>query len=248
MWPNTVFGMLAVSTNGSLNTLMTNQSDTDLIVFSDFDGTIATRDVGNRLFHHFSGGNADEPVARWKAGEIDSRVCLLEEAALMRDVSREELDAFIDTFEIDPGFSPFVDLCRNRGWPLYIFSDGLDIYIARLLDKYGLAHLPVMTNHAVLADGRLKIDFPYYEHTCGGCANCKGYQVRRLRQAGRKAVYIGDGKSDLCAVPEVDLVYARDYLAEYCTRENIPFVSFKTFADIAERLGSVPAGSANHRH
>ena len=51
-------------------------------VFCDFDGTISIQDVGNRLFHHFSDGKSDDPVAKWRSDQIDSRQCLIDEAAL----------------------------------------------------------------------------------------------------------------------------------------------------------------------
>jgi len=211
-------------------------SENGLILFCDFDGTIATQDVGNRLFHYFSEGKSEEPVARWQADQIDSRQCLLEEAMLIKDLTEGELHQFIDGFEIDPGFAPFVALCAERGLPLYILSDGLDIYIHRLLSRYGLGELPVLANRAWLDHGRISIHWPYLNHSCGFCGNCKGYHVRRLKQPGQKALYIGDGKSDLCAVPEADFVFAKGFLAEYCRQENIEFLPFDNFSTITKLL------------
>jgi 2-hydroxy-3-keto-5-methylthiopentenyl-1-phosphate phosphatase len=218
-----------------------------LIVFSDFDGTIATRDVGNRLFHHFSDGRSDEPVVRWRAGEIDSRQCLLEESQLIRNLTDEELSAFIDTFDLDPEFAPFAEFCRASGTPLYILSDGLDIYINRLLARNGLTGLPVLANRAEIADGRLRISWPYFDHTCGSCGNCKGYHVRRLRPPGRKAVYIGDGKSDVCAVPEADMIFAKGYLADYCRKRQIEYLPFDDFSIIRQVLDKTINERPNHR-
>lgn len=210
--------------------------DNDLIIFSDFDGTVATCDVGNRLFHHFSHGKSEEPVNRWKADEIDSRQCLLEESELIDDLTEETLHRFLNGFEIDPGFPGFVDMCRNRRLPFYILSDGLDIYINRLLQNNDLLGLPVLANQAWLENGRLKINWPYLAHSCGSCGNCKGYHIRRLTQSGQKAVYIGDGKSDLCAVPEADITIAKGFLADYCRREGIDFLPFDDFSAITEML------------
>ncbi len=207
-----------------------------LILFSDFDGTISTKDVGNRLFHHFSDGKSDEPVARWLAGEIGSRQCLLEEAAAMRQVTEKELLAFIDSFKIDPSFSRFVDFSRDNDLPLYILSDGLDIYINRLLKNNGFDGLPFFANRAKLNGGRLSFTWPYYDESCGHCANCKGYHIRRLREPRYKAVYIGDGKSDLCALPEADLIFAKGFLAEYCRQSGIGCYLFDDFAGITETL------------
>lgn len=212
------------------------EKNNDLIIFSDFDGTISNQDVGNRLFHHFSHGKSEELVNRWKADEIDSRECLLEESMLIDDLSEEELFAFVDCFEIDPDFKSFVEFCRNRELQLFILSDGLDIYINHLLQKNDLRGIPVLANQAWLEDGRLNISWPYHRHSCGSCGNCKGYHIRRLKQSGQKAVYIGDGKSDLCALPEADIVFATGFLADYCRSEGIDFLPFDNFSAITRML------------
>ncbi|MCP4569494.1 MAG: MtnX-like HAD-IB family phosphatase [FCB group bacterium] len=219
---------------------MPNQSEIrqQPVIFTDFDGTISIGDVGNRLFQHFSDGRSGKAVDLWLAGKIDSRQCLEEEGQSLRDVTAEELFDFFDGFAIDPDFSPFVDFCRDSGWPLYILSDGLDIYIHRILKSHGLTDLAIYANRAELVEGRLRFSYPYYENSCGNCANCKGYQLRRLRRDGRKAVYIGDGKSDLCALPEADLVFAKGYLAEHCRINGLDHMTFDGFKDITKILRS----------
>ncbi len=207
-----------------------------LVIFSDFDGTISTRDVGNRLFHHFSEGKSEEVVARWKKNEIDSRQCLLGEGNSMRDFTETELLEFIDSFTIDESFHEFLTLVKNSNIPLYLLSDGLDLYINRLLKQNGIAGIPVFANNGKYGKNGLDFSFPFFEHTCGTCANCKGYHIRRLRPDGYTSVYIGDGKSDLCAVPEADIIFAKDYLAEYCRGEKIEFLPYDNFSAITKIL------------
>lgn len=209
-------------------------------VFCDFDGTISIQDVGNRLFHHFSDGKSDDPVAKWRSDQIDSRQCLIDEAALMRDVTESELNEFIDRFEIDPAFGAFVDFCRTQKWPVYILSDGLDLYITRLLKRHGLAGLPVFSNRAILENSRLRLEWPWLDNECDRCANCKGFQIRRLRTPGQTAVYIGDGKSDLCALPEAEMIFAKGFLADHCRENGMGFVLFNDFAEITDILKDSP--------
>ncbi|MFH1700221.1 MAG: MtnX-like HAD-IB family phosphatase [Candidatus Zixiibacteriota bacterium] len=213
--------------------------DKKIMVFSDFDGTISTSDVGNRLFHHFSEGKSEEAVHRWRLNEIDSRECLLQEAAAMRNVTKTELFEFVDSFEIDPSFFDFVEYLGRKNISLYILSDGLDIYIYRLLIKYNLNGLRVFANSVQLVEGRFELKFPYYDNSCGGCANCKGYHIRNLRQPDGRAVYIGDGKSDVCALGEADIIFAKDYLAEYCREHKIEFLPFNDYSAISEMLAGI---------
>ncbi len=212
------------------------KTERDLIIFSDFDGTISRRDVGNRLFHHFSDGKSEEIVARWKTGEIDSRECLQLEAELARDTTIEEFYEFVDGFDLDPGFGDLAALCRRHNLPLYIVSDGLDLYIRHLLRRHGLDGLPVFSNRAILDGGRLKITWPYADESCGQCGNCKGYHVRRLKKPHQTAVYIGDGKSDVCALPEADIIFAKSDLADHCRKENIDFFAFDDFSTVTDAI------------
>lgn len=213
-------------------------TSSEIILFTDFDGTVSIGDVGNRLFHHFSDGRSYEPVDRWLAGKIDSRQCLIDEARVMRDVTRGEIFDFVDSFDIDPSFASFVKFVRDRGIALYILSDGLDIYIDRLLRQNGLDDIPFFANRAILNSGRLHFSWPYYDKSCGSCANCKGYHIRRLRKPGGKTIYIGDGKSDLCALPETDLIFAKNYLAEYCRQKGIDYFPFADFAEVEVNLSN----------
>lgn len=224
-----------------------NRND-DLIIFSDFDGTIARRDVGNKLFHYLSDGRSEEVVARWKAGEIDSRECLRQEAELARDTTLEEFFEFVDGFDLDPGFADLATLCRSCDLPLYIVSDGLDLYIRHLLNRHGFDALPVFSNRAIFDNGRLAITWPYADGSCGRCGNCKGYHIRRLKKPAQTAVYIGDGRSDVCAVPEADVIFAKGELADYCRKESIDFCPFDDFSMVTEtirtRLTGVPGNRA----
>jgi hypothetical protein len=54
-----------------------------------------------------------------------------------------------------------------------VLSDGLDYYIQRVLLRHGL-DLPVLANHLEFAPpDRIAVSFPYFEHSCGKCGNCK---------------------------------------------------------------------------
>lgn len=221
--------------------------NTDLVIFSDFDGTIARRDVGNRLFHYLSEGKSEDVVARWKAGEIDSRECLRLEAELARDTTPEEFFEFVGGFDLDSGFANLMTLCRSNNLPLYILSDGLDLYIRHLLSRDGLEGLPVLSNRAVLDKGRLSITWPYADESCGRCGNCKGYHVRRLKKPAQTAVYIGDGRSDVCAVPEADIIFAKGELADYCRKESIDFFAFDDFSMVTETIRTRLKGVSGNR-
>lgn len=45
-------------------------------------------------------------------------------------------------------------------------------------------------------------------------------------------IYIGDGKSDTCAVQYADIVFAKGTLAAFCTAEGIPFHHYRSLSDV----------------
>src|SRR5574341_1276857 len=117
-----------------------------MLIFCDFDGTLAQNDVGDMLFKTFANWpECEKLVHQWLRGEISSRECLEREAATAR-LTGEQLDAFCGAQSITPGFHEFAESCRQQNWPLIVLSDGLDYYIQRVLLRHGL-DLPVFTNH-----------------------------------------------------------------------------------------------------
>ncbi len=207
-------------------------------VFCDFDGTIACRDVGYSLFHHFSGGKNDELIPDWKAGRLSSRDCLVQEAAMVR-ATKEEVYRFLEQFELDRGFPQFEKLCRSNGADLLIVSDGLDFYIKYLLNRNNLTHLPVIANTAKLENDRITVEFPHHNKTCRRCGNCKGERIQEYRKSQlqkARIVFIGDGYSDACATSEADLIFAKKDLEQYCLVNNIVFYKYDDFFDVAHKL------------
>jgi 2-hydroxy-3-keto-5-methylthiopentenyl-1-phosphate phosphatase len=211
---------------------------TKTVIFCDFDGTVTRRDVGYHMFHKFSDGRNEALIPAWKSGEMSSRECLLREAEMV-EASRNDIYAFLDTFEMNSGFAEFVDLCRKNNVHLAILSDGLDFYIRYLLERHGLAHVPAISNIGRAEDNGITIEFPYPPASCGRCGNCKGERIaeyRRTVDGDRRVVFIGDGMSDTCAIEQTDLLFAKKDLARYCAQKNIPYTDFDTFLDVARVL------------
>jgi 2,3-diketo-5-methylthio-1-phosphopentane phosphatase len=211
-----------------------------IAIISDFDGTIAARDVG----HHFIGSFVPDAAAweellnKWKMGLISSRECLEQELDWI-DVTREQLDDFIEDEKFDPYFKDFVDFCNRGLYEFLILSDGLDYYIDYLLLNFGLGYLGFRANHLVIDDNsRLAgIEFPWYDRMeCTMCGNCKAWHVEGLKKKGFFTVYIGNGYSDRCPAEHADLVFAKDDLLGHCRQKNISCEQFHNFRDVEREL------------
>lgn len=208
-------------------------------IICDFDGTVASRDVGHQFFSAYvpDGDERRRLLERWKIGLISSRECLERELDLLR-ADRADLDDFVERESLDPYFKDFVDFCNRRKYEFLILSDGLDYYIDRLLMKFGLGFLDFRANHLVVNNGSIDgIEFPYYNLLdCTMCGNCKRFHVERLRKQGHFTVYVGNGYSDRCPSEYADLVLAKGDLLEHCRREHITCIPFDNFRDVEREV------------
>jgi HAD superfamily phosphoserine phosphatase-like hydrolase len=103
--------------------------------FIDFDGTITREDVGDAMFERFGGIQCREYINRYRRGEISAAECFRLECGACNNVDKNELDAFLDTREIDRSFLSFINFCRSEHFEPIIVSDGMDYYINRILSK-----------------------------------------------------------------------------------------------------------------
>ncbi len=156
----------------------------------------------------------------------------------MVEASPQEIYRFLDGFELNRGFAEFVQLCRSQKIDLTIASDGLEFYIRYVLKRHDICDLPVLANAGTLRGGKLTVEFPHDNKSCDRCGSCKGERIReyRARNASTRIVFVGDGYSDACAVTEADLVFAKKDLVEYCRENNIGFVEYDDFLDVARYM------------
>ncbi|MGH7597243.1 MAG: MtnX-like HAD-IB family phosphatase, partial [bacterium] len=203
-----------------------------MLIFCDFDGTIAQNDVGDMLFQNFANGpECEKAVQRWIRGEISSRG-YYEVAALTTCMNRERLNDFCEAQPLASGFVEFAQFCQKQNWPSIVLSDGLDYYIQRILSRHGL-DLPVFANHLEFINpDRIAVSFPYFEHSCGKCGNCKGYHIRRFARPGERIIYIGDGYSDRCGVQEAEIIFAKGDLAKWCEEKGMEYFRFEDFLQV----------------
>lgn len=209
-------------------------------VFVDCDGTITENDFGNGLFARFGGADAESLVRRYRAGEISAVECFRGEAAAMGSFDREEMEAWIDTREVDATFLGFREFCAANGIGVTILSDGLDLYVNRILARAGLKDLVVYTNHAELVQRgsvwTLEPEFPWRNTDCAQCACCKRNVLLGRSGDDDIIVYIGDGFTDRCPVRYADIVFARGELQRFCQQENISYHLFPSFAEVKHQL------------
>jgi 2,3-diketo-5-methylthio-1-phosphopentane phosphatase len=209
-------------------------------IFCDFDGTIAKVDTTDLVLTRLADPAWEELEERWTRGEITAAECMRGQVALIGG-DDAALDAVLDSVELAEGFSEFVAWCQANAVPLTVVSDGVDSFIARILDRHGLGHLPVVANHLVgnATLGR-RLEQPWSRAGCAaGSGVCKCQVATRSDEVGDLMVFIGDGRSDFCVSGRADLLFARDKLAAYARSRAMPHHEFSDFHIITTTLAAV---------
>ena len=212
-------------------------------MFIDFDGTITQVDVIDELIRRYAIDDSWKIVEeQWQRGEIGSRECLSREFDVIR-VAPAELTAFLAEIPLDPGARELFLLLRQHGVPVSVLSDGVDLFINQILSSAGLGGVTVRSNTIEYRGDRLRLVCPHHVPSCPvGAAHCKCASAQLLMEPGRRSIYIGDGRSDLCAARKADSVFAKGVLAASLASCGTPYTMFDGLAEVSAVLDSAWSG------
>jgi alpha-galactosidase len=214
------------------------RADPALVVFCDFDGTFAQLDVGSTIARTHLPERRAELWARYERGEI--RAWEYNELLLggLR-LPEAELDAFLETVQLDPGAAALVAWCEERGVPFRVLSDGFDRNLDRIQQLRGV-RFAYDANRLWYEHGAWRIAPGHPDPSCPcGTGTCKRGRIRAFRAAHPRAtvVHVGDGRvSDLCAALAADVVFAKHSLAEELASRGVGFEPFRDLNDVVKGL------------
>lgn len=200
-------------------------------IYCDFDGTITKEDSVNK-FLEMHAPNWMESEKLWIEGKISSRENAIIQVGLLKNVSQIQLNDYINSIEIDDYFLDFVEFVKSNNIKLTILSDGFDLFIQKVLERYNL-DIPYYANRLIYKNGKFSIEFPYYNENCDKKSGmCKCDKVKE-----KIFCYIGDGTSDLCIASKANVLFASKNLHKYCKENSIKHINFESFCDILKLLG-----------
>jgi 2-hydroxy-3-keto-5-methylthiopentenyl-1-phosphate phosphatase len=158
------------------NEIINGTATAPVEIFCDFDGTISTCDVTDRLLEELADPKWKAVETAWENGEIGSRECMAQQVALIRG-GWKAMQRVLDSMRLEDSFKPFVKWCKDQHIQLHIVSDGLDKVIEYLLERNGIKISSVVANHLVeCADGSMSLQFPYSipdKFCTSGVCKCK---------------------------------------------------------------------------
>jgi 2,3-diketo-5-methylthio-1-phosphopentane phosphatase len=204
--------------------------------FCDFDGTITKEDVIDRILEEFADPSWMHIEQSWVNGEIGSRECLAMQTKLIKAKVSDLLD-FLGSIHIDETFSDFVRYCRSKAFEIVILSDGIDLFIKSILERYGVNGIRVYSNSLGSTNGKYKMYFPYFKKDCLSRSGiCKCRIMEELSSPLGLNILIGDGRSDFCIARKADLTFAKSELLDFCQVEKIHHIEYREFEDIMKWL------------
>ncbi len=201
---------------------------------SDFDGTITLRDVGDHLLLHY--GFSDKKTIE-ASYSLKVRVeDFMKRAFSGATLSEEVIASFVrKKVRARPGFRDFALFCEAAGVPFEIASGGVDLYADPFFKKHGVKVRSFFGKAKVLRTG-IRISYPFLKST--DLSSFKASRVSRLKNAGYRVVFFGDGPNDLKAAALADKVYAAGRLLKLCRERGIeasPLASFTRAVNFIKR-------------
>jgi len=210
-----------------------------LILISDFDGTVSKKDFFHMVIETFLSEKSLKPWNDYLEKKITHLEALTGIFSQIR-VSREELDKFISTIDIDEYFYGTLEICRRYGVPVYLCSAGTKYYIEKRIGKILKQYdIRLISNDAVYSPEQgLRLiapdkSDPFYHPDIG---ISKQMLVKKLKSEGYFTIYAGDGIPDFAPAKTADVVFAKDVLLELCKKEGIRTQQFNNFKDISDYI------------
>ena len=198
----------------------------------DFDETASVDNVAEMLLARFAQDGWRDLRARFRAGEITLRPYQERAFALVSATTQEMAAHAAQNARLRPGFVELVASCAASKVPVAVVSGGLDFYVEAVLSKNGLGHVPFFSTGTRTQGGELRFFYPGATSACWQWGNCKCAVVQGFKQDGRRVIYFGDGRNDVCPAGKADFVFARSRLLEHCQRNGLPHAPLEDFHQV----------------
>lgn len=210
------------------------------IVLCDFDGTITTFDTNVRLFDKYGNENYLNKIRKqYHNGEIDLKTLYNLEFKSINITEEDYLNYILTEVKLQNGFKIFYKNLKKYNIPFAIVSGGFINGIKPFMKKHGFENIPIYANKLNFTDE--KIDVEFYDEKYLTYAihkrdyiDCKVEILKRYKKKYKKIIFIGDGSTDKNAAKEADILFAKDYLEEYCIENGIYYISWTDFYDVNE--------------
>ena len=209
----------------------------DLVLLSDFDGTITNLDTAFFLLDKFVEEDWRIFNVQYRKGKITLEECIQKQYSMFAVPKHLMLKELEKAVSFRSNFNKLIDYCRIQNIPFIIVSAGLDFVINHFLKQKGLANsIKVHSVKTTITENGIELAFPKLldrEST-----NFKDDLVINYKKQGHRVIYIGDGPSDYQAIKQADYRFSikNSRLAELCRKNRIAHQEIDDFQEVIDAL------------
>lgn len=212
----------------------------ELVIISDFDGTISKQDTNDLIFKTFGNSNNRYIEELYSKGKIGTREGMIEHYKEIKLQENEYNNFILQNVDIDEGFRSFYDKVNDYKIPFVIVSGGFLNCIKLLFEREKIILPQVYANQLIFKNDKIEINFFRNIEKCnsgfGSCGNCKLKCLEECKNMNKTVIFIGDGLTDRCIAENADLVFAKSALAQYCDEKGVSYIRYQNFNDIKQKL------------
>lgn len=229
------------------------------IFFSDFDGTITTRDSNDFLTDNVGYGQVlrkqgNQDVLNDKLSFRSSFQGMMDSVKLSYD---QCIKLLVENIKLDPGFKEFYAWARQNNMPVVVLSSGMVPIIRALLVHFlgPEGHdIQIVANNVAPREGKSINEEGGWQivfHDESHFGHDKSLEIRQYAKlpVNERPVmfYAGDGVSDLSAAKETDLLFAKKGhdLVTYCVKQDVPFTIFEDWSTILTTVKKITTGQTD---
>lgn len=203
----------------------------NLIVISDFDGTIVVYDIFEKILDEYT--KEDWRIYDYLADEnkIKLEEAILKQFSFISHLSDEEILEFSKKFLVErENASTFIKFCNENSIDLVIASAGLSIYINYFFNKIQ-AKAKIFCLEVKRINNKLEGRLPIFE---GNHANFKEAIVKNFKKDDNFIIYIGDGFNDFYPAIQSNITFAVEgsVLDSKLSKAKIEYKKFVNFSTI----------------
>lgn len=210
------------------------------ILCLDFDDTIVRENTARLLFERFAKPEWREFEAEYNAGRLTVEQFNARSLDTFEAERPELMEFAANAMTVRAGFLELLDWAHWNDWLPIVVSNGFDFYVDAVLDKMGLDRV---ARHAGRTAKEYRWRATYYSPR--GVPLEDGFKLSyaaAFRDAGDFVAYVGDGRSDIAAAREAQVVFARSTLLVELDGAHPRIYPFETFDDVKRVLEREAAG------
>ncbi len=213
---------------------------TDLILLSDFDGTIVDVDTGSAALSKFADGDWETIEKQYAREQITFEESLKRQFSMIAAPEHTIVKEIEAVAVVRPHFVEMVNYCKQVQVPFIITSGGLDFLIRHFMSKKKVDdYVRVYAPKAECRPEGIRLYFPKLHDPAS--YSFKDDLVAHYQRGGHRVAYIGDGHADYYALRKADFAFAMkdSPSAQRCRKDEVKFeeiVDFQAVLDVLPKI------------